>query len=51
MQAQNDIVLLPFSVPKFILNDMYGHPTFVLNSYYDCDKALLQLGTLVSECI
>ncbi|OLP78312.1 hypothetical protein AK812_SmicGene41517 [Symbiodinium microadriaticum] len=47
---QNDIVLLPFSVPKFILNDMFGHLTFVLNSYYDYDKTLLQLGTLISEC-
>ena len=51
MRGPNDIVLLLFSVLKFILNDMFGHPTFVLSSYYDYDKTLLKLGTLISECI
>ena len=51
VRGPNDIVLLLFSVLKFILNDMFGHPTFVLSSYYDYDKTLLKLGTLISECI
>ena len=51
VQAPNVIVLLLFNVLKFTLNDMFGHPTFVLNSYYDYDKTLLKLGTLISESI
>ena len=49
--ALKDIALQPFLVQKFILNVMFGHLIFVMNSYFSYARTLQLLGIIICSFI